>query len=237
MTGREHSQGSPLINRSEDQGIGYLVLSNPPSNEMNLAFFHELQERLAEIRKSGSLRGLVITGIGRHFSSGAALEELLDRIVQTGCGDNESHFLLNNYRMLNFFEDAPFPVVAAVRGVCLGSAFELALLCHFRICTEDAVFGLPESTFNLMPGLGGIRKIASLSGKANALELALRGKTFRAAEALELGLVDAIVPKKELAARSVALIRSVSMNYHKENRLLYKTRYLGSHVPFENKTV
>jgi enoyl-CoA hydratase len=213
-------------------GIGHMVLNQPPSNEMTIGFFEEMNTLTARLSEMQGIRGIIITGIGRHFSSGADLDELLGTISATGCG-----FLQANRRSMNFIEDASVPVVAAVRGVCLGSAFELALRSHFRICCEDAVFGLPESTFNLMPGLGGIRRIAALSGKANALELALRGRTFSAEEALALGLVDSMVPKKQLQHAAIALINSVSAGYRKEKRALYKTRYLTHHVPIDHKAV
>ena len=127
---------------------------------------------------------------------------------------------------MSFFEDAEIPVVAAIRGVCIGSAFEFALLCHFRICSEDAVFGLPESTFNLLPGLGGIRRITRLAGKATALELALRGRTFGAAEALKWDSSTGSYLNVRSGIASVSIIDSVATGYKKEKRSLYLYRYL-----------
>jgi len=112
--------------------------------------------------------------------------------------------MLENYRAFVNLEQLEIPVISAIRGVCLGSAFELALFSHFRICSEDAVLGLPESTFNLMPGIGGIQRVSALTGKAIAMEIILHGNTFTGGDALEMGLVDAVVPKREVLPLSNA---------------------------------
>jgi enoyl-CoA hydratase/carnithine racemase len=126
-----------------------------------------------------------------------------------------------NYRSFLFFEETEIPVIAAIRGVCIGSAFELALFSHFRFCGEDAVFGLPETTFNIMPGLGGIRKTAALCGQAKAIELVLRGNTFSAEEAKLNHLVDYIVPRRTVVDFSVAFARKIRKNYKKQKASLY----------------
>jgi enoyl-CoA hydratase len=211
----------------KEGGVGILTLNKPPSNGMTIALFERMTELAPEIINDKTLTGILIHGAGRHFSSGTDLEGLLGRIKTEGCGgdsrkDNASEgFLARNYRSVSFFESLPVPVVAAIRGVCLGSAFELALFSHFRFCSEDSVFGLPESTFNLMPGLGGLRRLTELAGKAKAIELVLKGKTFGAREALEMNLVDRILPKKELMPWSMEFIRKIAGKYHPEKRKLY----------------
>lgn len=221
----------PLLNEftrlrwSVIQGIGYLILDHPPSNEMNRDFFREMSRILLQIRNEKELKGIIIAGSGRHFSSGTDLDELLRDL-----GLESTGFLEENYRLLAGLEEMPVPVVAAIRGVCVGSAFELALMCHFRICCEDAVLGLPESGFNLMPGLGGVRRMVTLCGKAVAMELALRGNTFDAGEAARLGLVDQVVPKGQLMPAAEKLIRSMEGTYYREKRSLYINRYIDKHV-------
>lgn len=207
--------------------IGHLILDQPPSNKMTLAFFEELNHLIGFINKSKELKGLIISGNGRHFSSGTDLPAILE-VVETSAvtDDAGSHvkipdFLLKNYFSMRALEQLSFPVVAAIRGACLGSAMELTLFSHFRFCSEDAVFGLPESTFNLIPGLGGISKIFHLSGKARAMELILKGNIFPASEALKYKLVDRIIPKKELIQQSLVFARSISSGYIKDKKKLY----------------
>ncbi len=220
-------------------GIGHLQLSQPPANQMTTEFFSEFNELVDELRIMNGLEAIVISSKGRHFSSGADLEELLEQVVKT---DESIHPELNenwitiserNYRSFLFFEETEIPVIAAIRGVCIGSAFELALFSHFRFCGEDAVFGLPETTFNLIPGLGGIRKIDALCGQAKAIELALKGNTFGAEEALQNHLVDRILPRRKVVEFSLAFARKVMKNYKQQKAPLY-LQQISLDAPFVN---
>jgi enoyl-CoA hydratase len=185
-------------------------------------FFSEFNDIVDEMRGMKELNAIVISSRGRHFSSGADLEELLEQtIVSYEAEKSWMSLSEKNYRSFLFFEETEIPVIAAIRGVCIGSAFELALFSHFRFCGEDAVFGLPETTFNIMPGLGGIRKTAALCGQAKAIELVLRGNTFSAEEAKLNHLVDYIVPRRTVVDFSVAFARKIRKNYKKQKASLY----------------
>jgi len=201
-----------------EQGIGRLTLNQPPSNTMTMGFFREMQRLMHEIPATQGLRAIVISGNGRHFSAGADIAELLSHV------DNQT--MRENYQAFMRLEQMEIPVISAIRGVCLGSAFELALFSHFRICAEDAVLGLPESTFNLMPGIGGIQRVAALTGKAKAIELILRGITFTAADALEMGLVDAVVPRGEVIPLSLAFANALPLNAQKAERAICIYKFL-----------
>jgi enoyl-CoA hydratase len=213
-------------------GIGHLELIQPPANQMTVEFFKEFNELVDELRLLKGLNAIIISSKGRHFSSGAILEELLETAtLEEGKVDplkieDWKTISERNYRSFLFFEEVEIPVVAAIRGVCLGSAFELALFCHFRFCGEDAVFGLPETTFNLMPGLGGTRKVAFLSGESQAIELILKGNTFGADEAQMNHLIDKIVPRRKVVEFSVEFIQKVMKNYKKQKKSLYLKQIL-----------
>jgi len=200
------------------QGVGHLVLNRPPSNAMTGEFFREICGIRQMLSREIACKAILIYSRGRHFSSGADLDELLPRLLR-GNTDPEA-----NYHAFRFFELLDIPVISAIRGVCLGSAMELALFSHFRFCGEDAVFGLPETTFNLVPGIGGIRRFAELAGNARALEYILNGKTFDAVTALEMGIVDRIWPKKEVVHRSAAFAQGLPGNYRQGLKELYLMR-------------
>jgi len=185
--------------------IGHAILNHPPSNTMSFSFFAEFRHLIDLISGIKPLKAIIISGQGRHFSSGANIDELIT--------DFDLETLTENYLAFQRLEQLDIPVVAAISGVCLGSALELALCCHFRLCTEDAVFGLPESTYNLMPGIGGISRLLKITGKAKAVELVLRGNTFSACDALEIGLVDLIVSKKELHTKSISFAGAIPHNH------------------------
>lgn len=206
--------------------IGHIELCQPPANKMTTEFFLEFDELCDELKSMKGLEAIVISSKGRHFSSGADLDQLLDQVVlsdnrRQGDDPERKSIFERNYRSFLFFDETEIPVVAAIRGVCIGSAFELALLSHFRFCGEDSVFGLPETTFNLVPGLGGIRQLRNLCGQAKAIELALKGSTFGAEEARSLGLVDKIVPRRKVVEFSIDFARKISRNYKKQKRQLY----------------
>ena len=224
------------ISFSLSDGIGHLELNQPPSNHMTVGFFMELGRLTAELHKLKKLKGIVISGKGRHYSSGAHLGELLG-LVETGrhfapSGSSASLeiFLEDNYGSFRYFEEAGIPVVSAIRGVCLGSALELALFSHFRLCGEDAVFGLPEASFNLMPGIGGISRLVRLTGTAGTLNLVLHGNTFDAREARSYRLVDRILPKRMLVDLALEFTRKIASGYRRE----LKPLYLKNFFPNEN---
>ena len=174
-----------------------------------------------------NLKAIVISGQGRHFSSGAQLDELLNLVngERTRTQDERvkslPDFLNRNFETFLFFEKVNIPVISAIRGACLGSALEFTLFTHYRFCGEDAVFGLPETTFNLLPGIGGISRIAMLSGKSRTLELVLKGNTFSAEEALKLKIVDKILPKKKVVELAIDFAGSIMNDYRKGKEKLF----------------
>jgi len=216
-----------------DEGIGLLELNSPPSNAMNMEFFREFGEALYFISLCGEFHALIISGHGRHYSSGADVPVLLKEINENVVTDERGklqhipEFLSKNYESFLLLESLSIPVISAIRGVCLGSALELALFSHFRLCGEEAVFGLPEASFNLAPGLGGMYKLCSMAGLAFALERVLKGSTFSAEDALKHGIVDKVVPKKVLIPAAFDFARQVMQDFRVEKRGLYIKKYLS----------
>ncbi len=200
---------------------------------MTLEFFSEFGQIMEKIQKMKDLRGLVISGQGRHFSAGADLSQLLSLVKNESQVDSSGKqvelaaFLDKNYHTFLSMEALEIPVISAIRGVCLGSALELALFSHFRFCGEDSVFALPETTYNLIPGIGGISRASKTCGKARAMEMVLRGNAFPASDAFEYGLVDRIVPKKQIVESAVGFIQKISSGYIKEKSKLYLKQLAG----------
>ena len=201
--------------------IGYLTLNATPSNPMTSLFFEEMNDFVMNV-ETDLLSAIIIQGKGRHFSSGADLDNLLGKIGEDGSVDG---FFLKNSESFEFFNNLNIPVIAIVRGVCIGSAFELALSCHFRFCTENAFMGLPESSFNLIPGCGGTLKLTSQIDKAKAINLLLTGSSISAEEALRFNLVDKILPKNEISDFSVKFAKAIAVNYKKELKKFYIKKY------------
>lgn len=208
----------------EHERIGHLVLNNPPANPMNLLFFKTLKDIVETKINPAHIDGIIMYGAARHLSSGADLKELTEDLLK----DNNQNNLYNNTKNFSFFYNLEIPVIALVKGVCIGSALELALACHIRLACSSALLGLPEATFDLMPGCGGTQRILELTGVAGAMECILTGTGLSGEEAYEMGLVDAVVPKKELRRRAVELIRKIHKGYNKKNRIEYLKRVFKS---------
>ncbi|MEJ2544818.1 MAG: enoyl-CoA hydratase/isomerase family protein [Calditrichaceae bacterium] len=191
----------------QNDQIGFLLLTRPPKNEMDSLFFAELSNFLKNILPDLTLNGLIVHGEGRHFSSGANVTELADFAQK-----KEFSYFENNINYLESLSLCKFPVIAVINGLCLGSAFELALACHYRIASHHALFGLPEISFNLMPGCGGTYFLPKLIGKSNAIDLILSGRSVLADEALQIGIIDIIVDKHLVTDTAVQLINKLNSN-------------------------
>lgn len=183
----------------------HLVLDRPPHNRMDRRFFEELFELCDRELPGLDARGLIIHGRGRHFSAGADIEELRAR---AGDPEQQRAELDRNTEALLVLERLPYPVVAAISGVCLGSGLELALACQHRVAAENSVLSLPEVEHGLLPGCGGTVRLAERVGLRRAARLILGATRLSAGEAAELGLVDRVVPRTGLLAAASVFARA-----------------------------
>ncbi|MEX0609855.1 MAG: enoyl-CoA hydratase-related protein [Balneolaceae bacterium] len=186
-----------LLLEVDDSGICVLTINRPDKlNALNQQVLAELDKAVSEISSNNDIKGLIITGSGeKAFVAGADIKELssLDEIT----GEEASR---KGQQVFQKIEDLTIPVIAAVNGFALGGGCELALSCHIRIASTNAIMGLPEVSLGLIPGYGGTQRLTSVTGKAKALELILSGRFVKAEEALEIGLVNKI--SKETALES-----------------------------------
>lgn len=145
----------------------------------------ELKNELkSDLKKS---RPLIIAGNRQFFSVGADLNEIA---ALTGAEAYE--FSAMGQALMNAIASYPAPVIAAIEGHCMGGGLDLALACHRRIATPQAVFGHRGAALGLMTGWGGTQRLPRLIGKGRALELFVAAEKVSALRALEIGLVDAI---------------------------------------------
>lgn len=209
------------IRWSVENGLGRLAIDLPPANATTVRFFDELSLLVRHLRAM-PLRGVLVTGVGRHFSSGADLDELMNHLeCPDSCRGHDGSVppaLNDHLETLQLIEDLPVPVVAAIKGVCIGSGFELALACHVRVAARGAVLGLPESTFGLLPGCGGVNRLTRLVGAGRALELVLRGDTIDAAGALMMGIVDTVVDRHDLDLAACRTIETLAAPVKRHSR-------------------
>jgi enoyl-CoA hydratase/carnithine racemase len=188
--------------------IARLVLDAPPRNEMDQDFFRTLAALVGTLAEL-PVRGLVVHGAGRHFSSGADARALKAGLAgaQPALAAQALFAATSSFQAI---AELPYPTVAAVGGCCLGSGLELALACRWRVAAANAVFALPEASFDLMPGCGGTVRLPPLVGRGRAVDLVLSGRFVDAGEAGEIGLVDAVVDRRELLVAARRLVGRVA---------------------------
>lgn len=144
-------------------------------------------EGLRREGEAGALKALIITGNEKFFSVGANLNE----ISQLN-GPAAFEFSRRGQALTLAVDRFPVPVIAAIRGYCMGGSMDLALACDFRIAAPSAVFGHRGTTLGVVTGWGGTQRLPRLIGKARALQMFLLAEMVPAQEALRIGLVDKI---------------------------------------------
>ena len=191
------------LHYEQKEYVGMLTIDRPEAlNALNSALLIEMGEKLDTLAMS-DLRCLIITGGGeKAFVAGADIAEMKDLDVDGGTLFSDS-----GNTIMEKIERLPFPVIAAVGGFALGGGCEMALSCDLRIASQNAVFSFPEVSLGIIPGYGGIQRAANIIGMAKAKELVFTANRVKADEALQLGLVNAVVPREELmtAAETMAL--------------------------------
>jgi enoyl-CoA hydratase/carnithine racemase len=153
----------------------------------------DIEALLARIRHEPVFHGVVIAANSRSWPTGAELAE-----VTKLSGVEAREFASRGQRLYEKIARFPLPVVAAVRGFCLGGGLDLALACRARVASLDASFGCPGAALGLITGWGGTWRLPRLIGKSQALEILLTTERVPATQALTLGLVDEVVPGPDL---------------------------------------
>ena len=187
--------------------VGWITLNRPEArNAQNNTLRFELINVLNEARMDDDVSILVITGSGdKAFSAGADISEFPHWTPTTVIKNKKG--IKSHYEVIR---DLPKPVIAMVNGVALGGGCELAMACDIIIASENAKFGQPEVNVGVIPGGGGTQMLPRLIGEKKAKELILTGDIITAREALQLGLINKVVPADKLLETVQELITKLS---------------------------
>jgi enoyl-CoA hydratase/carnithine racemase len=187
------SEGSPA-------GVATIRLDRPPMNALNTELQEQLRAAAAQVGNDPAIRAVVIFGGERVFAAGADVKEFADQ---------DFAFMTRDALRLTSALDAlariPKPVIAAVTGYALGGGCELALTADFRVSADNAKWGQPEILLGIIPGAGGTQRLPRLVGPAKAKDIIYTGRFVEADEALEIGLVDVVVPKAKVYSTALAM--------------------------------
>jgi enoyl-CoA hydratase len=179
--------------------VGLVRLNRPEvRNALNNTLLAELMDALVLFDADEAIGAIVITGDERAFAAGADIKEMQGlSAVEMFVRDSVSQF--DRIRQIKK------PVIAAVSGWCLGGGNELALSCDLIVASETARFGQPEISIGVIPGAGGTQRLPRAVGKALAMEMVLNNRVLNAAEALQLGLLNRVVPVERYLDEALAL--------------------------------
>lgn len=171
-----------------------ITLNKPDKlNALTTQTFNELKKVIQQVYDDNNIKSVIITSASDEaFSIGEDLNELKELNEL-----NDRKFSENGQETLHLIENCHKPILAAINGYALGGGCELALACHLRVASEEAIFGFPEVTLGIIPGFGGTQRLTYLIGKTKALEILITGDTFSAMDAKELGLINHVVSYKE----------------------------------------
>lgn len=189
------------VEHDRARAMARLRIHQPPLNLLNQEVRHELGTFFQALPATPGIRSVVFASGERTFCAGADLKEYplrFDPAVARAHVDNA-------HRMILALVESDTPVVAALRGPCMGGGFELALGCSYRVAARSSTFALPEVKRGAWPGTGGIALLARLVGPSRARRLLYTGQALTAAEALALGVVDEVVDDEALDAAAEEL--------------------------------
>ncbi len=196
-----------LITEKVDSSF-WITLNRPKANALSKEILIEIYNAVEEAERDPEVKVLLITGgEGRFFAAGADIPTIAQDL-QDPMGEDK--MLAQGIRTMNRIERCSKPVIAVVNGYALGGGCELALACHIRIASTNAVFGQPEINLGIIPGWGGTYRLPRVIGEGRAMEILLTGRNVSAEEALQFGLISKLVAPEELKASAQELANLLS---------------------------
>jgi enoyl-CoA hydratase/carnithine racemase len=183
-------------------GIGTIRLDRPPVNALNDQLTAELAAAAQAAEASDQIRAVILYGGAKVFAAGADITDMAEA--------DYAAMTARSGRLqgaMGLVAGLGQPVVAAITGYALGGGLELALAADFRVAGERARVGQPEILLGVIPGAGGTQRLSRLVGPARAKDIVFSGRMLTAAEALEIGLVDRVVPDAEVYQAAVDLVQ------------------------------
>lgn len=187
--------------------IGLITVDFPPANSLAPEVRDELKSAVANFFERDDIWTLILTGAGeKFFMAGANIPSLMKLEPDTALARVQAA-----REFFSLISQGDKPVIAAINGLCLGGGLELALACDLRLASDHVKLGLPEVNLGLMPGGGGTQRLSRLIGPGLAKYLIFTGQPLTAGRALEVGLVERVVPARELisaAKETASLINS-----------------------------
>ena len=189
--------------------VGIITIDRERSlNALNKQVLKEILKTLNIFIKSNDVKVIFITGSGdKAFIAGADIKEM-SKLDPKGA----SNFVKLGQTVMNTIENSPKLVISIINGYAFGGGCEVALACHIRFASENAIFAQPEVKLGLIPGWGGTQRLPRIVGKGIANEMIISGKPIDAEEAYRVGLVNKVYKKESLMPESLKFAKNILNN-------------------------
>jgi enoyl-CoA hydratase len=194
-----------LVANPQDDILLLQLESDDGFPRLEISVLDALEREIARLTETAKLSAAAVTGTEHAFAVGAEIAEVA-RLTPTSA----LAFSRRGQAVLEVIASSAKPVVAAIRGYCIGGGLDLALACHARIAAIDAVFAHPGVTLGIITGWGGTQRLPRLVGRGRAIEMLVTGGRIRASDALAWGLVSGISADGELLADATQLARALA---------------------------
>jgi enoyl-CoA hydratase/carnithine racemase len=208
-TDKSYADGKIL--QSVSDGVGVITFNNPDKrNAMSLDMWEGLGHALIELRDDPGVRIVILAGAGdKAFVSGADISQFEKTRHNAEASEEYSKKSAAQRALL---ADYPKPIIASIRGFCLGGGMQVAMAADIRIASENSQFGIPAAKLGIAYGYDGLKHLVSLVGPSWARLIMYTGMKIDSAEALRIGLVDRVVPDAELWNATSEIARTISGN-------------------------
>ena len=185
--------------------VGIIRLNRPQAlNALSPALVKDLGQALDIFEKDENIRAMVITGSDKAFAAGADIKVMQNFSYMD---TYKSNYITEGWERV---AQCRKPLIAAVAGFALGGGCEMAMMCDFILCADNAKFGQPEIKLGVIPGAGGTQRLTRFVGKSKAMEMVLTGRVMDAQEAERSGLVSRIVPLADLVEEAVKVAQQIA---------------------------
>lgn len=233
-----------------ENNVAYMRFNNPQkANAMDSVFWDETQILMRELDDNPEVRVVVLSGEGKHFSSGidlSSLMELQQKLKTIPDEGRQKEYVRRHIKHMqenfNAIEACRKPVIAAVKGACIGGAIDMITACDMRYATEGAYFCVKEVDLGIVADMGTLQRLSHIISEGIARELAFTARTFDAKEAKEMNLVNALYPDEatlmkevkiiaeNIAKKSPLTVRGIKevMNYSREHTTLDGLDYVAT---------
>ena len=217
------------ISLQREDAVAILTIDRPAvRNALNLETVHECHDALRALEAEPAVGVLIVTGAGEQaFVSGADINDIRARTGADGLAAINSSLFAK-------IDKFPKPVIAAINGYALGGGCELALACDIRVASDTAKFGQPELGLGIIPGAGATQRLPRIVGLGWAKHLVLTGEVIDAKQALEIGLVTAVMPASQLQVRAKELARKILRQGPLASRLAKLTLNASARVDLDS---